>query len=217
MIKMPGATSIISDLEKLYSTPFVGISFQQVEDLPKGDLRPLRFCEHLKKVMDDGIDRDITASELDCLGCKWAFGLIEPNDGNLRKFTSNLIREGRFDVKEQAMAEVLSAPTLEKDTNNIHLSRNDENPDVLISYLYPGDCMNLIATYQKVTGNRPILDSKGIMPVCGQCSVSPVKYGKMTLSLGCRDSRLHGGIPRDRMVVGIPYDIAVKIVERLRE
>jgi len=35
---------------------------------------------------------------------------------------------------------------------------------------------------------------------------------RISLSFGCEDSRLYGGISRDRLIVGIPYAQAYKLL-----
>jgi uncharacterized protein (DUF169 family) len=52
------------------------------------------------------------------------------------------------------------------------------------------------------------------MAVCGSVAVRAHLTGQMCMSFGCPDSRKFGAISRDRLVVGMPMELAGKLVEQ---
>jgi len=213
---MPGKNGAIKELEDRFSSPFVGITFLHGLNEVDAEHRCLRFCEFVNETMKDGKTRYLKVDSLKCLGSRWAFGLVSPNEENLSKFAYNLVNEGRFKSEEQARSEISSSPKLDEATSMVMISVDEHEHDLLLSYMNPRDCMELMLLYQNVTGKRPMMDDMGVMPVCGQCSVKARRHGRMSVSLGCRDSRMYGGIATDRLVVGIPWNDALKIADNIR-
>ncbi|RLA95800.1 MAG: hypothetical protein DRG69_02665, partial [Deltaproteobacteria bacterium] len=52
-----------------------------------------------------------------------------------------------------------------------------------------------------------------IAALCSNVAVRALRDGKLTLSFGCEESRRHGGIPRDRVIVGLPVEVAKRLLE----
>ena len=98
---------------------------------------------------------------------------------------------------------------------HIRISRNAES-DLYIFYLSPMECMRLMQAYQKRYQRNLEMDTSGVMPICGQCSVRPYTEGSMIFSLGCRDSRDRGGIGDDKIAIGAPSKVIYDILELIR-
>jgi uncharacterized protein (DUF169 family) len=52
----------------------------------------------------------------------------------------------------------------------------------------------------------------GYASVCGSVAVSTYLSGRISLSFGCADARKHGNIARDKLIAGIPYALAKKMI-----
>jgi len=55
------------------------------------------------------------------------------------------------------------------------------------------------------------------VPICGGCAVTPYISNRITVSLGCDDSRQRGGIDEDQLVLGVPQSKAEPLAQTLRE
>jgi uncharacterized protein (DUF169 family) len=56
------------------------------------------------------------------------------------------------------------------------------------------------------------VELSGFAAVCGNVAVKAYVTRRISLSFGCEDSRQYGGVPRDRLIVGIPYAQAHKLL-----
>ncbi|MBN1786622.1 MAG: DUF169 domain-containing protein [Candidatus Methanofastidiosa archaeon] len=215
VILMEGAIKLIREFERLINSPVVGVSFIY-GDHSVGISEKLRFCEHVKRTMEDGNDRIISANSLKCLGSLWAFGYMEQNEENLESFSKNLVKEGRFSKGSHARRELECAPRMPDTPGYIRISRNAES-DLYIFYLSPMECMRIMQAYQKRYQRDLEMDTSGLMPICGQCSVRPYMEGCMIFSLGCMDSREHGGIGDGKIAIGAPSKVIYDILELIRK
>jgi uncharacterized protein (DUF169 family) len=89
-----------------------------------------------------------------------------------------------------------------------------EEPDVALCYAQPEMAMALVRRWQAITGKTLLAEVSGVMAVCGSVAVRAHLTGQMCMSFGCPDSRKFGAISRDRLVVGMPMELAGKLVEQ---
>ncbi|MBL7075506.1 DUF169 domain-containing protein [candidate division KSB1 bacterium] len=158
----------------------------------------IRFCEALHKAKTSSVF--LTQSSISCLGAKYAFGWD--------KYAQNRIiqecKEKRNLPEGVVKSMIESVPRLKERLVAIGLNTY-ELPDILISYLQPGQVMRLIKYHQTRLGKNIHADVSCLMSVCGNIAVRSYLSQQISISFGCDDSRLYGKIPRDRLVVGVPY------------
>jgi uncharacterized protein (DUF169 family) len=102
-------------------------------------------------------------------------------------------------------------PRFEEPPAAIALDMGDP-PDIVMAALLPDQAMRLIQLYER-TQDRPISPVvSSVMSICANIAVRALQTGDLALSFGCDDSRAFGGIPRERLVAGMPYAMAQSLV-----
>jgi len=141
------------------------------------------------------------------MGANYVFGWEE----NIRdKVIENFQRKRNISLKD-ATSIVKGLPQMEVAPIAIGLN-GDESPDLLVACLQPQQFMRLLTVYQGVFGEKLKVELSDYAAVCGNVAVNTYLHKRISLSFGCEDSRQYGGIPRDRLIVGIPYALAGKLL-----
>jgi uncharacterized protein (DUF169 family) len=152
----------------------------------------------------------LTADNLDCPGARRSFGWAHPHDAKLlEKMTEQI---GISEDRVRALLD--QTPHLNSRTVAV-LVGSSEKPDVLISYAQPILIMELLRHFQKLTSENFQIDLSSIHSVCAHVTVKSYLSGRICLSFGCGDAREYGSIPRDRLAVGVPYQMARSLSEAL--
>ena len=76
--------------------------------------------------------------------------------------------------------------------------------------------MRLLRQWQRSHGSPLPLETSGFMSVCGAVAVKAYLSGEVCISFGCPDAREHGGIGRDRLVVGLPMKQVTSLWQNAR-
>jgi uncharacterized protein (DUF169 family) len=194
-------------LEGVVGGVWHGISFyDHMPERPQGTYRAkgVRFCEaivvaRVHKVLMD--PRDLT-----CPGAMFAFGCGEAGkEEMIMKLREKGYSEGYL---ERIMEET---PRFEEPPAAIALDMGDP-PDIVMAALLPDQAMRLNQLYER-TQNRPVsVVLSSLMSICANIAVRAVQTEDLALSFGCEDARAFGGIPRERLVAGMPYAMARSLV-----
>jgi len=194
-------------LEDVVGGVWHGVSFyDRMPECPEGTYKAkgVRFCEavvvaRVHKVLMD--PRDLT-----CPGAMFAFGCGETG---LEEMTQKLLEKGYSkDYLERIMEET---PRFEEPPAAIGLDM-ENTPDIVMAALLPDQAMRLTQIYERTQDRplSPVLSS--VMSICANIAVRALKTEKLALSFGCEDARAFGGIPRERLVAGMPYAMARSLV-----
>ena len=73
-----------------------------------------------------------------------------------------------------------------------------------MSYMPPGEIMNLLKIYHRHQGENLDVSLCTMMSICGDIAVKTYLEEKINISFGCDDSRKFADIRRDNLAVGIP-------------
>lgn len=172
-------------------------------------LKELRFCEAVSYSFDVPIR--LTQENIGCKGAKRSLG-IDKNDNELRKMISkNNKIPGRF-VKE-ALNDI---PTLSQKIFQISLGIVEEMedmmmPDLFIMYVPPHKITELMLTLAGAE-IKPVVPQYSFLSICGNVFVNSYINKIVTISFGCPESRLHGGVRCDEVILGIPLKFAKHII-----
>ena len=180
--------------------------FDELPGANEQPIRDVRFCEAITKSLIQPVL--LTPECLNCRGARYVFGWDETAKSEMVK---------RFHQQEgfsesQAEELVQNLPTIHGSLKGIGLNVKN-SPDLLLSYLQPGQVMKLLRRYQTRFGGNLNVDLSSIVSVCGHVAVEAVTKKRIVLSFGCRDAREYGGITGDRVAIGVPYNLARAMVE----
>ena len=203
--------------ETLNSDP-VGVTFHFGEQPGPEYARPqepVSFCKAVKMVKETHASLMLTRDTLSCPAAGYVLGFRTVDV--LDECLSNLVSSRRFSDREAAYKALTSVPRVNGNPSSVTLSMIDRSPDVYVLYVKPMQLMRVIQAYQRRYAEPLRLEIPGVVPVCGVCAVTPYISNRITVSLGCDDSRQHGGIEEDQLVLGVPRSEADPLAQTLRE
>ena len=198
---------MVDEFQRIFGSRWTGVKFF-FGDPPKGGRyfpEETRFCEAISQSWSS--NNLLARGCINCMGANYVFGW-EKNSRD--KVIENFQRKRNLSLKD-ATSIVKSLPQMEVAPIAIGLN-GQENPDLLVACLQPQQFMRLLTVYQGVFGEKLEVELSGYAAVCGNVAVETYLTKRISLSFGCEDSRQYGGIPRDRLIVGIPYALAHKLL-----
>ncbi|MBP7051021.1 MAG: DUF169 domain-containing protein [Phycisphaerae bacterium] len=161
---------------------------------------PVRFCEAVCQVRQGCID--LLPEMIRCEGAKRAFGWTEgKNEGLVLHLSEKTGMKG-----DRARELVRKVPVLADSYAGIRVG-DCRGPDVLVTYVRPEGAMRLVRFWEMATGRNLHVDISSIMAVCGNAVVKAHVSQSISVSFGCPDSRQHGGIRPEEMVIAVPATI----------
>lgn len=198
---------MVDEFQRTFGSRWTGVKFFFDDPPKKGGYFPeeTRFCEAIGQSWSS--NNLLARGCINCMGANYVFGW-EKNIRN--KVIENFHRKKNMSLKD-ATSIVEGMPKMEVAPIAIGLN-GGESPDLLIACLQPQQFMRLFIVYQGVFGENLKVELSGYAAVCGNVAVNAYLCEKISLSFGCEDSRQYGGIPRDRLIVGIPYGLAGKFL-----
>ncbi|MFB0506604.1 MAG: DUF169 domain-containing protein [Thermodesulfobacteriota bacterium] len=198
---------MVNEFQRKFGSRWTGVKFF-FDDPPKGGRyfpKETRFCEAISQSWSS--NSLLPKGCINCMGANYVFGWEE----NIRdKVIENFQRKRKISLRD-ATSIVKGLPTMEVDPTAIDLN-GEESPDLLVAYLQPQQCMRLLTVYQGIFGKKLKVEMSNFAAICGGVAVEAYLTGRISLSFGCEDSRQYGGISRDRLIVGIPYALAHKLL-----
>ena len=169
--------------------------------------QPIRFCEAVS--ISRITPYTLTPDLLLCPGGSRSFGWNH-NDMDLAE---TMAKKNGMSVAA-ALETLQETPKLNRGIDLISIGAVDE-PDIVISYAQPETVMKLLRVWQ-MQNHRPLtVQASGFMSVCGSVAVNSYISGRICVSFGCPDAREHGGISRDRLVVGMPMREVGELLRRM--
>ncbi len=194
-------------LEKTIGGRWTGVTFHH-DGIPAGNMppSPTRFCAALWNGSPGPVV--LTRDCIACTGAKRSFGWATYSDETMASEMAQ--RTGiRADI---ALCAIRETPRFDAPIQAVTVNA-DGSPDVLLSCMQPEAAMRFVAHYRRALGRTPHVPLASVMAVCGNLVVRSYLTGELSLSFGCPDSRAEAAIGRDRLIVGIPYELARRIRE----
>jgi len=165
----------------------------------------MRFCEAVRRGRESPVI--LTPPQMTCPGALRSFGWGRNRDAEM----AGKISEKLGISRETASAMLKETPRVERGIGAVTVG-DCERPDLVISYAQPLAAMRLMRQFQKISGENLPADLSSIVSVCGHVAVKCFLTGRICLSLGCNDAREYGAISRDRLVIGVPYDLIQRLI-----
>jgi uncharacterized protein (DUF169 family) len=193
----------IKKFESIIGGRWTGIIFhRENEDRDNQAKHPMKFCEAVKESSTGPVV--LTQKIVNCPGALRSFGWNMEGDDRLakKKCWENI------GIKEQVARSIIKeVPHFNGNISAITVG-SYESPDVMMSYAQPEAVMRFINQWQKVSGKVLDVSISSVMAVCGCVAAGTHISGKITLSFGCPESRSFGGISNDRLIIGVPAQLA---------
>jgi uncharacterized protein (DUF169 family) len=199
----------VDAFQQLFGGRWTGVTFY-VDELPsvkEYSVRDIRFCEAIKRSLIQPVL--LRPEDLNCHGARYVFGWDETAKAEMEKRFHH--HEGFSESKAKEL--VHNLPKFNGSLKGIGLNVKNGPPDLLVSYLQPGQVMKLLRSYQVHFGKDLAVGLSSVISVCGHVAVQALIKKQIALSFGCRDAREYGGITRDRVAIGVPIEVARTMVE----
>ena len=172
--------------------------YKEKPDLKEGKrLKGIRFCEATKEAIVHPILLD--KESISCPGAQSAFGW--------RPKYKNGLLDSCYD-KRKTQKNILKSmfsqiPHFKKPFRYIGLN-TEGTPDIVMSYMPPGEVMNLIKMYHNRQGGNLDVSLCTMMSICGGIAVRTYLEERISLSFGCDDSRKYADMRRENLAIGVP-------------
>ncbi|MCE8422792.1 MAG: DUF169 domain-containing protein [Candidatus Methanoperedens sp.] len=164
---------------------------------PKTSMRPMRFCEMVRRSAVYGESFIFSVEELTCTSSELALGFTDPSYGEV------------YPRIKPANTKLVSVSPLEK---------TEKTPDVVIIVGNPRKIMRVSTILAQLHEKQPVeAKFKGEFAVCGECTAIPFMEKKVNLSLLCNGARMFSGYRDDEIVMGFPFPDFVRISESTEE
>ncbi len=189
-------------LEKLTGGKWTGLSF--LNTYHDGHNRKLRLCEAIAISFSENFV--LTLEEIECPGALRSVGFSKSEDLIARHISD----ETGVVIKD--VFRILNVtPRLEHPAKTIRLGKF-ANPQVYIGYLNPEGAMQLLRRWQMVKRDVLNINLSCFMAVCST-AVAAYTENRMVFSMGCPDSRKHGGISPDMLISAMPGRTAQNLMQ----
>ena len=166
---------------------------------------PDRFCEGLNLASVNKVLLD--PCQFTCPGARYAFGCgIDLKETMIRKLVDT---KGYSPQYAERMID--KTPHIKNKIKAIGINLRNK-PDVLIARLQPTQVMSLIQIYQVKLETMFQTEISSVISACGNVTVKAIQTQNMAISFACDDSRTFGGLSRDRLYTGLPYEQAKALV-----
>jgi uncharacterized protein (DUF169 family) len=200
---------VVDAFQRRFGSRWIGVKFyfDKFPTVNKHSLRDVRFCEAIKKSLVHPVL--LRPEDLNCHGARYVFGWDETAKAEM---VERFHHQEGFS-KSKAKELVQNLPKISGSLKGIGLNVKTSPPDLLLSYLQPGQVMTLLRSYHVHFGKDLNVDLSSIVSVCGHVAVEAIVKKRIALSFGCSDSREYGGITRDRVAIGVPVELARTMLE----
>ena len=189
----------ITNFERRVGGRWTGVTFhkQMPSDVRLPD-KPMPFCKAIS-ISSTGAFT-LTKSHLNCPGAQRSFGWHLNGDATLAEKIAN---QNGLDAESSKRLIKQTPRFVDEEIVAVTVGTYD-TPDIIVSYLQPENAMRFVRQWQNVYHENLDLSISSIMSVCGNVAVGAYRSGKVCCSLGCPESRSHGSIGRDRLILGVP-------------
>jgi len=205
---------MIDDLKKYFSTnKCTGIKINDftgyIVNLPSVKLR---FCEAVNHSFN--IPLLINNQNMGCMGAERNLGFRKDDEYLGLHISKNT------GISLGLIREMLTETSVIKDPiNNLALGITEEiekiyKPDFFIVYTSPLKSMQLIHHLAKTFGIKPLIASYSLLSICGNVFARGYNSGNVCISFGCPESRKYGGVDMDEVIIGIPGEMAKRLIEK---
>ncbi len=200
---------MIARLKEIFGNKCSGINInEQLTEFINIPSKGMKFCEAVNYSFD--IPLRLNNDNLVCPGARRSTGF----DRDDRQLGKTISENNNIPLKFVNSA-LTRIPKLH-DIRHINLGMTEylENgvvPDLFIIYVQPYILNSLI---HKLAGKslHPSIPPYSLLSVCGNVFANSYINQTISISFGCPESRKHGGIEKNELVVGIPYKIALELV-----
>lgn len=172
---------------------------------PDPQMEPIHFCAAVAKSRTAPVT--LAPQNVDCPGARRSLGWAAEGDAGL----AAAMAEKTGMAPEVAEGLVFDTPCLKTTPTAITVGECDA-PEVALSFIQAEAAMKVLRHWEKRSGKPLRVELPTVMAACGNVAVKAYLTNRVCLSFGCPDSRKHGSIGRDRLVMGLPTSLVEELM-----
>ncbi len=170
--------------------------------------KQMKFCEAVNCSFN--IPLRLNFDNLGCPGARRCIG-FDNDDKHLANGIS-----GNNNIPVHFVLDALDNVSKLKDIRHINLGltedmERDTKSDLYIVYVKPDSITAMMHNLAK-HNIMPLMPPYSILSVCGNVFANCYISQSVSISFGCPESRKHGEIEKNEVVMGIPYKIALDLI-----
>lgn len=162
----------------------------------------MKFCEAISSSFK--IPIQINKKNLQCPGARRSLGFEKEEKTLINEIVKNSGISSEF--LSDALSEI---PCFNDQIKWVNIGITVEMeaflvPDLVILYLNPSDLTELLHSFAR-NSIKPHISPYALLSVCGNVFADCYLNQHISISFGCPESRKHGGIMNEELIVGIPF------------
>ncbi len=166
--------------------------------------KQLKFCEAVNISFQSPVQ--INQKNLGCPGARRSLGF--DNDDQV---LAEIISENTGIPENHVLQTLSSIPIFKPQIKHINLTAKEntisELPDAFILYVHPSKITFLMQLFAK-HNIQVTIPPYSLLSICGNVFANCILNNTVSISFGCPESRQHGGVNTNEVIVGIPCDLA---------
>lgn len=202
---------MINELKEKYGRKCSGVNINGIATSLHQPTVKVKLCEALKYSFDVPIQIDDT-----CLGCPGAQRSVGFNNDDLK--LSKIISD-KNDIPLSFITDALMEITTVRKNKitriNLGVRQEMEDylpPDLFIMYVHPSE----ITVIEHLLAKHKIqctIPTYSLLSICGNIFANSLINQLISISFGCPESRMHGGVEDNEVIVGIPKQYAELLLD----
>ncbi|ODS40361.1 MAG: hypothetical protein A7315_08885, partial [Candidatus Altiarchaeales archaeon WOR_SM1_79] len=161
------------------------LSEESKKDRDKRPAKPMRYCQFIREAAVKGSEFILNVSDMSCPNAEICLGFIEPK---------------YVDIQPRIMPANTKAVRIGK----------VEDSDVVLAVVTPKQMMELAVLLGGVNS-----EFRGEMALCGELTAGVFISKKPNVSFLCNGARMFAEFRDNEVVVGMPYETALKLAEKI--
>jgi len=166
--------------------------------------KQMKLCEALSHSFN--VPLQINKDMIGCPGARRSIG-IENDDQKLALFISENTK-----IPEPFIMEAFeNIPMLDSNFSHLNLGITEEiekllSPDIFVAYVAPSKITQIMHVFAQ-QNIHVVIPPYSLLSVCGNVIANTYINKIPSISFGCPESRKHGGVQNDEVVVGVPANM----------
>lgn len=204
---------MIDELKKLFGRKCTSVNINGITgEFLNEPLKQMKFCEAVNYSFN--IPIRLTEGNLGCPGARRCMGF-----NNDETMLAQTIAENNKIPISFIVSAMKKIPVLQG-IRFINLGmpgfmESELIPDLFILYVQPSQITSIMHSLAKHK-MMPSVPAFSLLSVCGNIFANCCKNKVISISFGCPESRKHGGIEKNEVVLGVPYADAPIFVELIK-
>ena len=201
---------MINDLKKIFGDRCSGININGKISGINIPSKQMKLCEALNHSFN--VPLQINKDMIGCPGARRSIS-VDNDERKLAAFISNNTKiPGAF-----IMEAFENIPTLDSNFSHFNLGITEDvekllPPDIFVAYVAPSTITRIMHVFAQ-QNIQVAIPPYSLLSVCGNVIANTYINKTPSISFGCPESRKHGGVQENEVVIGIPANMVKYLLD----